>query len=81
MFGTKGNPFLLAVLAVEPWAFGAVDVCVLAQCHTPSPRCCIWGQNTIQKRIIICVTIFRNEKPFVSLSRIQTKRKKKKAEI
>lgn len=74
MLGTKCNLFLLVVLAVKPWALRAVDVCVLALCHTPSPKCFIWGQNTIQKRIIICVTIFRNEKPFVSLSRIQTKK-------
>lgn len=54
MLGTKCNLSLLAVLAVEP--LRALDVCVLALCHTPSPKH-LGTEHYTEKNNYLCYNI------------------------
>lgn len=54
MFGSKGNPFLLAVLAAGPWAFGAADVCSSTVPHSQPPMLHLGTEHYTEKNNYLC---------------------------
>lgn len=58
MLGTKCNPFLLVVLAVEPWALRAVDMCIFSTVPHSQPQMFHLGtEHYTEKNNYLCYDI------------------------